>query len=433
MPQTLRPCFLLAATALSWVVLAVPAPSRAAVPCDDDNGGLELPAGFCATVFATDLGPARHLAVAPNGDVYVSVRHRREPGGIVALRDVDGDGWADRRESFDGVGGTGLVLHDGYLYLARTSEVVRYRHELGELVPEGEAELLVKLPLQRSHAAKGLAFDSDGGLFVNVGAPSNACQEQDRTAGQAGQDPCPLLEKHGGVWRFDLEAAAASSEPLTQEQGRRFATGMRQNFAMDWHPTAGGLYLVQHGRDQLNTLWPELFTDAQNAELPSEEFLRVDEGSDFGWPYCHHDWQQEKRVLAPEYGGDGKEVGRCAQYPPPLLGFPGHWAPNDLHFYEGTQFPARYRGGGFVAFHGSWNRAPLPQQGFNLVFVPFEGGAPATGDYEVFAGGFSGREEITERDGAVHRPTGLAEGPSGSLYVASDKSGVVWRISYRGE
>ena len=419
---------------LALVVLAALSPSggapllAATIACDPDNGGIELPEGFCAVVVADDLGPARHMAVAENGDLYVAVRHRRDPGGIVALRDTNGDGRADVQERFDGVGGTGLRLYDGHLYLGRTNEIVRYRMTPGQLVPAGEPEVIAKLPRQRSHAAKGMAFDGRGALFVNVGAPSNACQEEDRKKGMPGQDPCPLLERHGGIWKFD-----AARTGQTQEEAQRYATGMRQNFAMAWHPTEGGLYLVQHGRDQLNTLWPEHFTDEQNAELPSEELLAVEEGSDFGWPYCHHDWQQGKRVLAPEYGGDGSKVGRCAQYPPPLLGFPGHWAPNDLLFYRGTMFPARYRGGAFVVFHGSWNRAPLPQGGFSVVFVEFDGGEPATGDYEVFAGGFAGKEPLIDREEARYRPSGVAEGPDGSLYISNDKTGRIWRVFYRGE
>ncbi len=410
------------------IFVAATAATGAPLPsCDPDNGGITLPDGFCALVVADDLGAARHLAVAENGDLYVSLRHRREPGAIVALRDTDGDGRFDLQERFDEEGGTGLRLHDGYLYLGRTSAIVRYRMTPGVLVPSAPPELIVTLPVQRAHAAKGFAFDGEGNLYVNVGAPSNACQDPDRRAGVPGQDPCPLLSKHGGVWKLDED------EPdQTQTPGSRFATGMRQNFAMAWHPTAGGLYLVQHGRDQLSALWPEHFNAEQNAELPSEEFLKVEEGADFGWPYCYHDWQQGKRVLSPEYGGDGKTVGRCDQYPLPLIGFPGHWAPNDLLFYGGDQFPEKYRGGAFIVFHGSWNRAPLPQGGFNIVFVQFTEGEPTTGDYEIFADGFAGEAPILERDQAVHRPSGIAEGPDGSLYLSNDKTGRIWRVLYRG-
>jgi glucose/arabinose dehydrogenase len=394
--------------------------------CDPDNGGIVLPDGFCSMVVADNLGRGRHVEVASNGDIYVSLRDRPDSlGAVIALRDADGDGRAEVRERFGDGGGTGLVLHNGYLYLARTSSIVRFPMREGELLPIGPSETLITLPTQRSHADKGLAFDDAGALYVNVGAPSNACQEPDREVSVPGQNPCPLLERHGGIWRFD-----GSRSGQTQDNGGvLYATGMRQMIALAWH-RSGELYLVQHGRDQLNTLWPDQFTDEQNAELPSEEFQRVLENSDFGWPYCHHDWQQNKRVQSPEYGGNGTEVGQCAQYPPPIMGFPGHWAPNDLIFYSGDQFPERYRGGAFIAFHGSWNRAPLPQGGYNVTFVPF-GEIEPSGDYEIFADGFAGQKPLMERSSATYRPTGLAEGPDGSLYISDSVNGRLWRVMYR--
>ena len=419
---------MLLAAAGALVGSGAPVRAQPGLPaCDPDNGGITLPDGFCAMVVADDLGAARHLTVAPNGDLYVAIRNQDEaPGGIVALRDTDGDGRADVQERFGRDGGTSIALHEGYLYFGRDTAIERYRMRPGSLLPAEPPEVIAILPDQEGHRAKGFAFDGGGGLFVNVGAPSNACQPGGRVPDQPGEDPCSLLERHGGVWKFDEDAAGQ-----TQDTARRYATGMRQNFAMAWHPTAGGLYLVQHGRDQLSSLWPGRFTDEQNAELPSEEFLKVEEGSDFGWPYCYHDWQQGKRVLSPEYGGDGQVVGRCDQYPPPVIGFPGHWAPNALLFYTGEQFPARYRGGAFIVFHGSWNRAPLPQGGYNVVFVPFTGGAPATGDYEIFADGFAGRTPLMDRDAARYRPSGVAQGPDGSLYIANDKTGRIWRVMHR--
>jgi glucose/arabinose dehydrogenase len=187
-----------------------------------------------------------------------------------------------------------------------------------------------------------------------------------------------------------------------------------------------------HNRDQLDTLWPGQFTAEQNAELPAEALLKVSQGANFGWPYCYLDSNAHKLLLNPEYGGDGSKVGRCAQFTQPLLGFPGHWAPNDLLFYGATQFPAKYRGGAFIAFHGSWNRAPLPQKGYNVTFVPFSGGKPS-GDYEVFANGFAGKTPLARPNDAAARPDGLAVGPDGSLYVTDDIGGKIWRISYRAK
>lgn len=397
--------------------------------CDPDNGGLVLPEGFCAVVVADSLGPGRHITVAENGDIYLMLRRTREDGtGAVALRDVDDDGRADSIAYFNPYAGTGIALHEGYLYVAPDTAVYRYRRTAGELVPSGPAEpIVVDLPRQGSHAAKALGFDGAGNLYVNIGAPANACQQERRTAESPGEDPCPLLEDHAGVWRFS--ASAANQTP--DDGGMRYATGTRNLVALEWSDAFNTLYAVQHGRDQLSQLWPDLYTEEQNAQLPAEEFFMIEEGDDFGWPYCYYDQLQEEKVLAPEYGGDGEEVGRCANTEDPIVGFPGHWAPNDLRFYDGTAFPARYLNGAFVAFHGSWNRAPLEQAGYNVVFVPMENGLPA-GDWEVFAEGFPGTQTIESPADAEYRPTGLAVGPDGSLYISDSKKGRIWRVLYTG-
>ena len=396
--------------------------------CAPDDAGLMLPEGFCALVFAENVGAARHLAVAPDGDVYVALRERRGEdgggGGVVALRDTTGDGRADVRERFGESPGTGLSIHGEHQYFAPDWGVVRWRLPQRGLAPEGSADTLVSgLPGPgTSHAAKSSVLDGEGNLFVNIGAPSNACQREARTPGSPGRDPCPELEKRGGIWRFD-----ASRTGQAQAEGARFATGLRNTFALAVHPATGQLWGVQHGRDQLHGLWPELYTERQNAENPAEELLAIDEGDDFGWPYCYYDVEADRKVVAPEYGGDGDEVGRCAEAKGPAVTFPAHWAPNALEFYTGEQFPERYRGGAFVAFHGSWNRAPLPQAGYNVAFVPFVEGTPA-GEYEMFADGFAGGD-LDPRE-ADHRPTGLAVGPDGSLYVSDDSGGTIFRIVY---
>jgi len=416
-----------AAFAAGAVVVAAALTGAAAAPaCDPGNGGITLPPGFCAFVAADDVGPARHIVVAPNGDLFVALRNGRgQKGGVVALRDTNGDGRMDVREKFGDDGATGVALHNGYLYLATTTSVVRYKMTPGELKPAGPPETIVAgLPEQREHADKSFAFDGHGGMYVNVGAPSNACQPQDRKPKVPGQDPCPLLEKHGGIWRFD-----ENKPGQTQDDGRRYSTGMRQMIGLTWR--GDSLYVVMHGRDQLDTLWG--FTAEQNAELPAETLLRVSDGANFGWPYCYFDTSKGRFLLNPEYGGDGTKVGRCDQFTPPVAFFPGHWAPNDLLFYAGEQFPKRYQGGAFIAFHGSWNRAPLPQRGYNVTFVPFSAGQPKpSGPYEVFADGFAGKMPLERPNDAAARPDGLAVGPDGSLYVTDDIRGRVWRVLYRG-
>ncbi|MBF2054361.1 MAG: PQQ-dependent sugar dehydrogenase [Candidatus Sericytochromatia bacterium] len=390
--------------------------------------GISVPAGFAVSLFAEGVGRARHLAVRANGDVYVRLQSPQAGHCAVALRDDNGDGQADTITPFDsGECGTGMRATADYLYFSSDTTVYRAPFVNNQLLPGPRETLVENLGDLPSHQARSLALDGKGGLYVNVGAPSNACQVDDRQPGSPGQDPCPLLEAYGGIYRFD--AAKAGQDKI--RDGQRYATGIRNAVALNWHSDLNQLYLVQHGRDQLNTLYPDLYSAEQNASLPAEEFLQVSQGDDFGWPYCYYDPFAQQRVLAPEYGGDGKSVGRCAQYKAPALDFPAHYAPNDLLFYQGSQFPESYRQGAFIAFHGSWNRQPLQQEGYQVVFAPFAEGKPS-GKWRVFADGFAGPGPIQRSGDARYRPMGVAEGPDGSLYVADSKQGRIWRITYPG-
>ncbi len=410
--------------AAAAALLASLATGRAQSPikCDPDNGGLKLPAGFCAVLAGESAPSARHLAVAPNGDVFVALKR----SGIVALRDRDGDGRFDARETFGSGDLTGIALHNGYLYVAGFNTVERYRMAPGQLRPVNETpEIIVSgLPGERQHGDKGIAFDGKGGLYVNVGAPSNACQSPDRRPGAKGQDPCPLLEKHGGIWKFDENKLNQK-----QEDGVRFATGLRQMPALAWHDAA--LYVAMNNRDQLDQFWPDTFKQEDNANRPAEPLYRIEQaGANFGWPYCFYDYIQKKLLLNPEYGGDGRTEGRCTMFSPPIAAFPAHWAPVDLTFYTGTQFPPKYRGGAFIAFHGSWNRAP-EQAGYNVTFQPIANGR-ASGSFEVFAEGFTGKPGPIRTPGeAAARPDGVAQAPDGSLYISEDVKGKIWRVFYR--
>jgi glucose/arabinose dehydrogenase/mono/diheme cytochrome c family protein len=396
---------------------------------DPDHGGLILTPGFDALKVTDELGPARHLVVAENGDIYVALNHMSKGAGAVALRDTTGDGRADVVSYFGSVSGTGIKLYGNYLYFGCDTAVVRYPMRAGELTPDETYEVVAEgFPKENQHASKPFDFDGQGHMYVNVGAPANACMEQMRTKGSPGMDPCPILEFAGGIWRFDAQT-------LHQDQisdGYRYSTGIRNAVALRWNPIEDRLYAVQHGRDQLHQFFPEIYTEQDNADLPAEEFLMLSDGADFGWPYCYYDPFLESKVLAPEYGGDGVITGRCEQKTDPIMAFPAHIAPNDLLFYTGDQFPERYREGAFIAFHGSWNRAPLEQEGYYVVFVPFRDGLPS-GDWEVFADGFSGMDKLMNPGDAEHRPTGLAQGPDGSLYVSDSRRGTIWRIMYTGE
>ena len=236
-------------------------------------------------------------------------------------------------------------------------------------------------------------------------------------------DPCPELANRAGIWRYDL-----NKRGQTIANGERFATGIRNAVAIAFEPLSNNLYVVQHGRDMLFDNWPELFSTAKNAETPAEELFLVNRGDDFGWPYCYFDPELKHKVLAPEYGGDGKTVGRCAGKKGNVGYFPGHWAPNSLLFYTGSMLPSKYKNGAFIVFHGSWNRAPLPNDGFRVVFQPMSGGR-ADGNFEVIVGGFYADGKATELGG---RPMALAQGRNGELYLSDDSKGRIWRISYAG-
>lgn len=420
---------LLSGIAIIGISVAVAqAQTRAATKlvCAPDNGGLKLPTGFCAVVVADSVNGARQIAVRDNGDVFVATSGRRS-GGVVALRDMNGDGVADVRKQFGpGPGGNGIAFKGTWLYFSPNESVVRYQMPAGVLEPTGAAETIVTgLPAEPGHSNKTVAIGPDGALYVNIGSPSNSCQKADRQTESPGQDPCQELDTRAGIWRFD-----ADKPGQTQKDGKRFATGLRNTVALFSHPGDNQLYGAVHGRDGFFQQWGKLYNEQQSAELPAEIFVHLQDGDDYGWPYCYYDQGQGKNILNPEYGGDSKKTGRCDQKKKPLMGFPGHWAPNGGAFYTGTQFPASYRGGAFLAFHGSWNRAPLPQDGYRVVFVPFANGQP-TGKYETFADGFRGNG--TDGQSAAHRPVGLAQGPDGSLYISDDKGGRIYRIVYQGK
>ena len=388
---------------------------------------LKLPAGFSAQVFADDIGRARHLTVTPEGFVYVKLARLEDGKGIVLLQDLNKDGKAEKHTAFGDYTGTGIAVTKDYLYASSDEEIFRYALDGKGMVKASDfpERVVTGLINRRQHASKSITLDGKGNIFVNIGAFSNACQERDRTKGSKGMMPCPVLDSAGGIWRF-----SASKLEQTYGDGKRYATGLRNVVGLDWNEQTNQLFVAQHGRDQLFQLYPELYDAKKSAELPAETLYAVKEGDDCGWPYVYYDAFQKKKILAPEYGGDGKKTGG-EEAIDPLVVFPAHIAPNAVLFYTGTMFPAKYRNGAFIAFHGSWNRAPEPQKGYFVAFVPFKNGKPS-GDWEIFADNFAGTETIESPGQAKHRPCGLAQGPDGSLYVSDDVKGTIYKITYKG-
>lgn len=411
--------------------------SESLPPGDADNGDLSLPGGFEAVVVVDSIGKARHLAVNDNGDIYVKLRTEHPDGENIAIRDTDGDGKADIVEhwgQYDSVSnyGTAMRIHENYLYLSTSSQVFRHKLVRGKLLPEEKGELILFDDYKNAehgyeHIAKPITFDESGHLYVPFGSPGDVCQVENRKPGSPGQYPCPQLEWHGGVWQFD-----ANKPNQLQRDGKLYASGIRSIVAMEWNKEENTLYALQHGRDNFSRTWPDLYTPWQSALLPSEEFFRLEEGADGGWPYFYYDQLQEKKLINPEYADHASDLGSPLDYEQPLIGFPGHFAPNDLLFYRGDQFPERYRNGAFIAFHGSTIRAPYPQGGYFVAFVPFKQGRPS-GPWEVFADGFAGVDTIVNTSDAHYRPMGLAEGPDGSLYINESEKGKIWRIMFKGD
>jgi len=411
----------------------------AVAACQKDDSGLRLPAGFCATIFADGIGHARHLVVAANGVVYVNTWSGRYYGNdtphaggfLVALQDTTGAGKANIINRFGetvqsgGAGGTGIGLYKEGLFAEINDKIVRYTLSAGSIVPQDRAVPIVTgLPLGGDHPMRPFVIDRDGSLYVDLATATNSCQPQNRTPHSPGIDPCAELNTRGGIWRYDANKTNQAFSPA-----ERFATGIRnaEGFAID---PADRIFVTQHGRDQLHANWPERYRPEEEATQPAEELLLLKRGGDYGWPECYYDGIQGKLVLAPEYGGDGgKKVGPCAAKSGPIAAFPAHWAPNAMALYDKSQFPAHYRDGVFIAFHGSWDRAPYRQGGYNVVFQALAGDH-ASGPCEIFADGFAGAVESPEQ--AAHRPSGLAVGPDGSLYVSDDVRGRIYRIVYRG-
>jgi glucose/arabinose dehydrogenase len=397
--------------------------------CPGDNGGITLPPGFCATRFAENVFAARHLTVTQAGDVYVATSPLAgTPTSFVALRDTNGDGIAEVRETVGNLPGNGIAWENGYLYFAAHDRVLRYALPNGQLTPTAGPEVVIRdLPTEGDHFLKTVVVVEDV-LYLNIGSATNSCQEQNRQLRSPGIDPCPELATRSSVFRF-----AANTLDQTLADGERYATGLRNANALAFRRGLGKLFAAQNSRDQLHENWPDQFTEADDVRLPAEGIFFVHRDDDYGWPYCYYDAQAGHYFLAPEYGGDGETTGaRCENLPAPVATLPAHWAPLGAVFYENDVFPAHYRNGLFIANHGSRfaPNAAEPLPGYNVAFIPFSNEF-ATGPYERFAEGFAGSGRPLPAN-AAHRPVGLALSSDGSLYLSDDKGGVIWRIYYQG-
>ncbi|GAB3717360.1 PQQ-dependent sugar dehydrogenase [Spirosoma lituiforme] len=381
---------------------------------------VKLPAGFSASVVAEDLGAARHIVVSKTGDIYVKLAKLKDGKGIYRLRDTNKDGVVDERVGFGDYPGTGIFIRDGYLYTSSNSSIYRYKlNENQEVISPDQPEKLVSgLREKDRDKSKSIAVDNQNNVYVNIASDNDAC----RVAGTGkGLMPCPLLDSAAGIWKFKANVPDQSFA-----SGVRYATGLKNVVGLDWNGKTNSLFVVQHGRGKFDDFYPQYYTPKQSAELPAETMYEVHQGDDAGWPYVYYDHFQKKKILAPEYGGDGKKTG-TAKTINPLAAFPAHMGPNALLFYTGSAFPERYRNGAFVAFHAQSQEI---HKGYLIGFVPFKNGKPS-GPWEIFADNFAGTDLVKPTGPVQHRPCGLAQGPDGSLYVSDDLNGTLFRISYQ--
>jgi glucose/arabinose dehydrogenase len=383
---------------------------------------LKLPVGFSATIMAEGLGPTRHLVITKTGTIYVKLSKLKDGKGIYRLRDTDKDGVIDEQVGFGDYPGTGIYLKNGYLYTSSNTSIFRYKlDDKDEVINPDQPEKLVSgLMAHTRDLSKSIVVDNQDNVYVNVASDNDAC----RDAGTGkGLMPCPLLDSAAAIWQFK-----ASRTNQTYADGVRYATGLKNVVGLDWNQKTNSLFVMQHGRGQFHDFYPQYYTPKQSAELPAETMYEIHRGDDAGWPYIYYDHIQKKKILAPEYGGDGKKTGGEKTINP-LMAFPAHLGPNGLLFYTGTAFPEKYRNGAFIAFHAQ--SAEL-HKGYMVAFVPFKNGKPS-GNWEIFADNFAGTDLVKPTGPVQHRPCGLAQSADGSLYVTDDLNGTLFRIAYKGD
>ncbi|MEO7309028.1 MAG: PQQ-dependent sugar dehydrogenase [Chitinophagaceae bacterium] len=374
---------------------------------------LQLPAGFTGIIAAEGVGPARHIAINKQGGVYVKLSRLKDGKGIVYLRDNNKDGKLTQQLAFGDYPGTGIFIRGNYLYASSNDAVFRYQLDAkGEVMHPDQPEKIISGLVDRNRDnSKSIAVDNNNNIYVNVGSYINACLIN--PASKKAPSPCPLLDSVGGIWQFKVNKLNQHYKDAVH-----YATGFKNVVGLDWNNQTNSLFIMQHGRGDLNELYPDFFSVEQGSHLPAETMYEVRKGADGGWPYEYYDQYQHKRILAPEYGGDGKKPATHKAIDP-LAAFPAHLGPNALLFYTGKQFPAKYRNGAFIAFHG---KSPELKKGWMVAFLPFKNGKPS-GKYEIFADNF-----LINKD--QHKPCGLAQAPDGSLYITDDSNGSIYRITY---
>jgi len=342
---------------------------------------LRVPGGFRISVFASGLGTARMLAVGDDGTIYVT---RRDSGDVLALKD-DGTGKAvtPRKVVTDLPRVHGIALHGGRMYLATIREVY-----VADVNADGSVgtprAIATGLPDGGQHPNRTVGVGPDGMLYVSIGSTCNQCIETN--------------DEHATILQMALDGSRRGV----------FARGLRNTVGFTWHPETRAMWGVDHG------------SDYKGNEIPPEELNEIQNGLHYGWPFCYG-----KRVADESYALDPPGATKpefCARTVAPTLTFDAHAAPMQIAFYEGTSFPAEYRGDAFLALRGSWNRSPAV--GYKVVRIEFRDGVPTrTTD---FLTGFLAQKG----DRHYGRIAGIVVGRDGSLFVSDDANGVIYRVSH---
>jgi glucose/arabinose dehydrogenase len=350
------------------------------------GAALHVPPGFEVELFAAGLEGPRTLRTAPNGDVFVA---ESRAGRVRILRAAQDSAAKPQSSVFAedmsypfGIAFWPLGPSPRFVYVAQIDRVVRFPYQSGDLRARGKPEVVAPHLPTGGHATRDLVFSRDGrGMFVSVGSVSNV--------GTYGE------EERADVLAFDADGG----------NRRIFATGQRNCSAEAIAPATGALWCVVNERDGLGD------------DLPPDFATSVRQGAFYGWPWYYIGAHEDPRLK-----GQRPDLAGHVTLPDVLI--QPHSAPLGITFYEGDQFPSKYRGDAFVTLRGSWNRTQ--RTGYKVVRLRFKDGK-STGEYEDFLTGF-----IASDQAVWARPVGITVARDGSLLVSEDGNSTIWRIAYRG-
>ncbi|VVE67946.1 sorbosone dehydrogenase [Pandoraea captiosa] len=349
--------------------------AREALPIEQ----LSLPPGFHVEVLSDQVPGARGMALGPKGTLFVGSRAQ---GNVYAITLDPSRAYAAKiRTVASGLNmPVGVAIRNGTLYISAVSRIVKLEDIENRLDNPGKPVTVYdKLPSESHHGWRYIAFGPDQRLYVGVGAPCNACHQDENRYAMIGS-----MKADGTDWRV-------------------VARGVRNTVGFDWQPGTNALWFTDNGRDSMGD------------DMPDDELNRLtSHGEHFGFPYCH-----AGDIADPDFGREKS----CSAFTPPKAKLGAHVATLGMRFYLGKQFPEEYRGSIFIAEHGSWNRSS--KVGYRVVRVALDAKGNVV-KQEVFAQGWLGAD-----DSVWGRPVDLLTLPDGSLMISDDYAGAIYRITYR--